>query len=170
MAGHRRWSVRAATVEDLPKIVDVLWEVAAEGRWLGAEIPFDRDLRQAAMASRLADPKATILVAVGSGDSGDEVVGYLSTAIAPYGVAELGMAVASDWRGTGIGTALLDAAIAWATDAGAHKMALEVWPTNSPALALYRKAGFVEEGRKRRHYRRADGHLWDAVLMGRALP
>jgi len=37
------------------------------------------------------------------------------------------------------------------------------------ALDLYRKAGFVEVGRKLRHYRRANGELWDAILMGRPL-
>ncbi len=54
----------------------------------------------------------------------------------------------------------------WARGAGAHKAALEVWPHNQPALELYARVGFVEEGRKRRHYRRADGALWDAILMG----
>jgi len=70
----------------------------------------------------------------------------------------------------GIGAALLDAAIAWATAAGAHKMALESWPHNTAALALYQRAGFVEEGRKRNHHRRRNGELWDAVVMGRLLP
>ena len=74
------------------------------------------------------------------------------------------------WRGLGIGAAMLDAAIEWATGAGAHRMALEVWPHNSAALELYRRAGFVEEGRKHRHYRRRNGELWDAVVMGRPLP
>ena len=50
--------------------------------------------------------------------------------------------------------------------AGAHKLALEVWPDNAPALQLYRKTGFVEEGRKVRHYRRSNGELWDSTLMG----
>jgi ribosomal protein S18 acetylase RimI-like enzyme len=49
-------------------------------------------------------------------------------------------------------------------------MALEVWPHNTAALRLYRGAGFVEEGRKRRHYRRRNGEFWDALLMGRPLP
>lgn len=104
-----------------------------------------------------------------AGDTGG-VVGYLTVAIAPYGVADIGMALRDGWRGAGLGTGLLQAALDWATRAGAHKMALEVWPDNHPAIALYRRAGFVEEGRKRRHYRRADGALWDSILMGRPLP
>ena len=34
------------------------------------------------------------------------------------------------------------------------------------ALALYRKFGFEQEGYLRSHYRRANGELWDAVVMG----
>ncbi len=35
-----------------------------------------------------------------------------------------------------------------------------------PAIALYRKNGFVEEGLRVKQYRRASGELWDAILMG----
>ncbi len=48
-------------------------------------------------------------------------------------------------------------------------VAAQVWPHNSSAIELYHRAGFVEEGRKRRHYRRRNGEIWDAVLMGRPL-
>jgi ribosomal protein S18 acetylase RimI-like enzyme len=47
-----------------------------------------------------------------------------------------------------------------------HKLSLSVFAHNEPALGLYRKLGFVEEGRRVKHYRRADGQLWDAVEMG----
>jgi RimJ/RimL family protein N-acetyltransferase len=101
---------------------------------------------------------------------GPGVVGYISIDIASYGVADIGMLIIVGWRGLGLGTTMLDAAIGWAAAEGAHKMALEAWPHNSSALELYRRAGFVEEGRKRRHYRRRNGEIWDAVLMGRSLP
>ena len=45
-------------------------------------------------------------------------------------------------------------------------MALEVWPDNERAIALYTRMGFIEEGRLRRHYRRRNGELWDALIMG----
>ncbi|MGH9121188.1 MAG: GNAT family N-acetyltransferase, partial [Acidimicrobiales bacterium] len=80
-----------------------------------------------------------------------------------------GMLVTREWRGRGAGSALLQAALEWARDNGAHKMALEVWPHNEGAIRLYERFGFVEEGRKRRHYRRRNGELWDSVLMGRSL-
>jgi RimJ/RimL family protein N-acetyltransferase len=61
------------------------------------------------------------------------------------------------------------AAVTWAEEAGAHKVTLQVWPHNEAARALYRKVGFVEEGLLRRHYRRRNGELWDAITMGLVL-
>jgi ribosomal protein S18 acetylase RimI-like enzyme len=37
---------------------------------------------------------------------------------------------------------------------------------HAAAIALYRKFGFVEEGRRVKHYQRASGELWDAIEMG----
>jgi ribosomal protein S18 acetylase RimI-like enzyme len=45
-------------------------------------------------------------------------------------------------------------------------MSLSVFPHNEAGLALYRKYGFVEEGRRVKQYRRSSGELWDAIEMG----
>ena len=76
------------------------------------------------------------------------------------------MAVARPWRGRGVGSALLIAAIEKARGDGPHKLSLEVFPHNEAAIALYRKFGFLEEGRRVKHYRRANGELWDSIVMG----
>ena len=93
-------------------------------------------------------------------------VGQLGLELARYGVADLGMRVAAGWRGRGVGTALLTEAVRRARAAGAHKIALQVWPDNAAAIALYERFGFQREGYLRRHYRRRSGELWDAVVMG----
>jgi RimJ/RimL family protein N-acetyltransferase len=161
--------VRPATDEDLDLLVGQTWDVAAEGRWTGVEVPFDRDRRRSRFSGMLSGPSSTVLVADSSPSGGPGVVGYISVEIASYGVADIGMLLIVGWRGMGLGKALLDAALEWAFAHGAHKMSLEVWPDNAAALELYRRAGFIEEGRKQRHYRRRNGELWDAVLMGRPL-
>jgi RimJ/RimL family protein N-acetyltransferase len=154
----------------LDHVIELLWQVAAEGVWLGVQVPFDRDTRRGAMAALVEGDGGTLFVAEAS-HVGDHpaIVGHISVGLMKYGVADIGMLLAQGWRGRGIGTALLDAGLDWAARAGAHKAALEVWPHNEAGLALYRKAGFVEEGRKVRHYRRANGEIWDAILMGRQL-
>ncbi|MGH9058844.1 MAG: GNAT family N-acetyltransferase, partial [Acidimicrobiales bacterium] len=91
---------------------------------------------------------------------------YIGLVHTAYGVVDVGMALRDGYRGRGLGTALLAGGVEWSAASGAHKMALEVWPHNTAGLALYTRAGFVEEGRLRRHYRRRNGELWDAILMG----
>jgi RimJ/RimL family protein N-acetyltransferase len=58
------------------------------------------------------------------------------------------------------------AAIDWAREQDLHKLSLSVWPHNAAAIALYRKYGFVEEGRRVKQIRRQSDELWDVVDMG----
>ncbi len=96
----------------------------------------------------------------------DEIVGELRVEPNWFGFGEIGMMVSADWRGRGVGTALVVAAIEWARANGLHKLTLSVFPHNVAAIALYRKTGFVEEGRRVKQIRRSNGELWDLVEMG----
>jgi RimJ/RimL family protein N-acetyltransferase len=151
---------------DLDAALEMFGEVTAEGLWLGTEDGFDVEKRRARWSADLDDPARGSFVAVT--DDG-RVVGNANLVVAPYGVADIRMAVAGGWRGRGLGGRLLGELVAAALHLGAHKVALQVWPHNTRAIALYRSRGFVEEGRLRRHYRRRNGELWDAVLMGLVL-
>ncbi|HET6608027.1 MAG TPA: ribosomal protein S18-alanine N-acetyltransferase [Rhodopila sp.] len=73
----------------------------------------------------------------------------------------LTLAVAPDARRNGFGHALLRQAMETLAVQGAHSLFLEVSVSNPAALALYRKAGFVTAGRRRRYY--PDGS--DAAVM-----
>jgi RimJ/RimL family protein N-acetyltransferase len=109
-------------------------------------------------------PNAAVFVA----DDDGLVVGRLSVERdqhpASRHVADLGLMVAATHRRRGIGTALLQAAVDWARDAGVRKLELHVFPYNEGAIALYEQFGFVQEGYRRAHYRRGDGYV-DAILM-----
>jgi len=155
-------TVRPATLADVDALVAMLAEVAGEGRWIATEAPVDVGQRRRRMVEDIEREDAVVLVAEVAG----ERVGELGLHLAGYGVADLGMAVAAGWRGRGIGSALLAEAIDRARAAGAHKVALQVWPHNSAAIALYERFGFQREGYLTRHYRRRSGELWDAVIMG----
>lgn len=81
--------------------------------------------------------------------------------------AEIGIAVHDDHAGRGVGTALLAAAIACAEQSlGLRRLELRVFVDNAAAIALYRKFGFVEEGRSR-GYAMRDGVLADVLHMAR---
>lgn len=148
--------IRPATEDDRFPIAVLFAQIAEERDGIAAEPPVDVEARAASW-----NVDAT-LVAV----SGGEIVGSLHLFPSPLGFAELGMGVAREWRGRGVGSALLAAAIEWAREHGAHKLSLGVFAHNASAIALYRKFGFVEEGLRVKHYRRASGELWDVIEMG----
>jgi RimJ/RimL family protein N-acetyltransferase len=158
--GSNPFVVRRVQSGDLPAVADLYELVAGEGRHIGAELPVDKPARIEKWRGCVDADDACMFVAL----AGDEVIG--SAGVFGTGVVDLGINVAREWRGRGIGSALLEACIEWARRAGAHKMTLQVWPHNVAALTLYRKFGFVQEGYLRRHWRRRNGELWDAIVMG----
>jgi RimJ/RimL family protein N-acetyltransferase len=150
--------VRPASPADAKAMAQLFAAVAAERTGIATEPPVDIDERTA----RFAASSAASIVAA----AGDQIVGMIHTEVSRHGFGELGMLVDREWRGCGVGSALLQATIDWARDQGLHKLCLEVFAHNAAAIGLYRKSGFVEEGHRVRHYRRASGELWDSIVMG----
>jgi RimJ/RimL family protein N-acetyltransferase len=68
----------------------------------------------------------------------------------------------------GIGTALLQTLIDWAeANPLIEKIGMAVFANNERAIRLYRKLGFVEEGRRPREMKLGPGWYVDDVLMYR---
>jgi ribosomal protein S18 acetylase RimI-like enzyme len=75
-------------------------------------------------------------------------VGMVSVSAPQSGDAELvSMWVAPDVRGSGVGDALVAAALERAVTRGAARVALCVREENAPAIKLYERHGFVDRGR-----------------------
>ncbi len=80
----------------------------------------------------------------------------------------LGMGLERTWRGLGVGSLLMQRLLAWAQrEPSVEKVGLEVFSTNTAAIALYRKFGFIEEGRRIREVKLAPGQYVDDILMYR---
>lgn len=79
---------------------------------------------------------------------------------------QLGMGVVAPWRGRGVGKRLLADTVASADATGFLRIELSVHADNPGALALYRRFGFVEEGRKRRARIKSSLPV-DVILMAR---
>ena len=62
------------------------------------------------------------------------------------------LAVCRPCRGRGVGTALMDAAVAWAEEKGLDGLTLETQDNNLPACRFYLKYGFVLGGIDARVY------------------
>lgn len=150
------FAVRPMRDEDRLPAARLFAAVAEERDGIASEPPVDVE----AWAARTSLDGAFVAV------EGSDVIGVLNLYRSSFGYAEIGMFVASGRRGRGVGAALMEAAIEWSRARGLHKLSLAVFPHNAAAIALYRKFGFVEEGRRVRHMRRRSGELWDLVDMG----
>ena len=153
-----QFTVRPAVPGDARAMAELFAAVAGERTGIATEPPVDVDERSALFACTAAGS----IVAVADG----QIVGLLHVEVSPYGFGEVGMLVDRGWRGRGVGSALVRAAINWARRQCLHKLCLEVFVHNTAAIDLYRKSGFVEEGLRSAQYRRANGELWDSMVMG----
>jgi diaminopimelate decarboxylase len=157
-------TIRPARASDAGSFLTFWKAIVAEGRFVRSEqVRHPRRVYRARFRRPWTDRDAQV-VAV----EGDRVVGHVFIQREEHPVvrhvASLGIAVAADRRGTGIGTALMAEAMRWATGVGVEKIVLSVYPHNRAAIALYRRFGFVEEGRLARQSRKSYGYE-DEILM-----
>jgi ribosomal protein S18 acetylase RimI-like enzyme len=155
------FAVRQASPDDARGMAELFAAVAAERDGIATEPPVDIDQRTV----QFADSVASSVIAAADG----QVIGMIHVDASRHGFGEIGMLVDRDWRGRGVGSALIQGAIGLARQQRLHKLSLEVFAHNTAAVALYRKCGFLEEGRRTKQYRRASGELWDTIIMGLAL-
>jgi ribosomal protein S18 acetylase RimI-like enzyme len=78
----------------------------------------------------------------------------------------LGMGVRKLHRGLGLGTRLLTEALAQARMYGLEKVELQVYSSNTAAIRLYEKLGFVREGLIEK-YRKLEGLYFDCLVMAK---
>ncbi len=109
-------------------------------------------------AALIGNPNALFLAA----NVGERIAGYIVMLHAADAGEIANLAVASDLRRSGIGAALLDAALDFCRANGVVGAALEVRESNAPAQALYTSRGFAPIGRRRAYYRNPRE---DAIVM-----
>jgi ribosomal-protein-alanine N-acetyltransferase len=95
--------------------------------------------------------------------------GYAIAMWLPDELHLLNLSVDASVQGRGLGAAMLDWLIADASGRGARAMLLEVRPSNTPALRLYERMGFLRVGLRRRYYPSHGGTREDAIVMTRPL-
>lgn len=79
---------------------------------------------------------------------------------------EFGMGILPEYRDQGIGTCLLTLLLKWAKENPMiEKVKLGVFASNDRAIHLYRKMGFIEEGRRVAEIKMEDGNYFDVIEM-----
>lgn len=74
----------------------------------------------------------------------------------------LNLAVRANTRRQGLGTNLMEAAIAWSRELGAERVLLEVRASNENAIRFYKRRGFVVAARRAKYY---TGPVEDALVL-----
>ena len=118
----------------------------------------------AAIKSLLEHPAATSLIAVAGGQK-KSVIAFVIGQLAADEAEILSIGVSPDWQRVGLATGLLEGLSRAARRGGAKRIFLEVAEDNTAGLALYRKLGFVEAGRRKRYYERPNNTRVDALTL-----
>ena len=118
---------------------------------------------EALWAKELTTPASRNLVAVTETGCVETVVGFINFWVVAGEVQLNGIAVKREFRRLGIGDRLLAAMAGMAVREGAIAATLEVRASNSAAIKLYEKNGFVVKGRRLKYYDDGD----DALIMWR---
>lgn len=98
-----------------------------------------------------------------------ELVGYFVLLAAAGEAHLLNLSIGPRWQRSGRGSALLGEVSTVARERGASNIFLEVRPSNTAGLALYRRFGFRKIAVRRDYYPAHDGRE-DALVLSRDLP
>lgn len=158
-------NVRPIQESDVLEYHTLLDAICRERRFLGAlEAPPLESTRRFVSTNILLDHPQFIVrldsLLVGWCDA---VPGATASGHAHIGT--LGMGIAKAYRRHGLGALLLRTVLDKARTKDLEKVELSVYSTNTGAIALYERFGFVEEGRRIRG-RCVDGIYDDIVMMG----
>lgn len=142
------------------------------------QLPYATEERWKAMLTEsqaLGKPDLQLVAELPTDDGTLRVVGTAGLHVAGVAVRRrhvmgVGLAVAADAQGQGVGRALMQALCDFADQWGqVLRMELHVYADNARAIALYRSMGFVQEGLHRGYALRA-GQYVDSLSMARLHP
>jgi len=156
--------IRRSGPEDFDGFYDCFAEICRERRFLALVEPPPKEQSRAFLEDARRHGMVQYVATAGA-----RIVGWCD--VVPHRWegfrhgGRLGMGIARQFRGNGIGWRLLDATVRGARDAGLSRVELEVFSSNTNAIRLYERYGFVREGLHRKG-RIIDGQVEDLVMMG----
>ena len=143
-------TIREAEISDAPRLLGAIKKYIPESDFipkLGSEIKLTIAQEEGWIQSFLEKDNSLLLVA----EYDNELIGNIdltgNSRIVMAHTAVIGMGILADWRGIGLGTALLQSIILWAKENPLLELIwLQVYTANAAGMNLYKKAGFIENG------------------------
>ena len=164
------FTIRTAQSDDAEAMLAYIHPVAEETEFFvlqsGEFPPIDEE--QTWIQDHLDHPGKILLLAEAAG----VIIGNVSFEAGPHRRiahrGNFGIAVVKEWRGRGVGTALLQSLLEWAESSPVIDMVcLDTFATNDAAIRLYEKLGFIEDGRRIKDIKRGADDYVDTVTMYR---
>ena len=143
-------TVREATIEDIPFLRAMIWEAMLASPIFLARYGVEtlQQKEEQTWEAWRAHPYPAFVALDMSGQKLGAITMRPNGTDRPVDGWQIGIAVEAHARGQGVGQRLLQQAIAFARETGASYVNLFVDPTNTRAIASYRRAGFVEVGER----------------------
>jgi RimJ/RimL family protein N-acetyltransferase len=165
--------IREAAITDAAQLIAHTQEILAEPQWSVTESEeFQVTAKQEEdwIAGFRQRPHNILLVADFGTPHNSRIVGTVNFGTqARFRVrhrGRLGIGVQWAYRGLGVGAALLQTLLDWATtEPELERIELSVFAHNEGAIRLYHKLGFVQETHLERAFKLADGSYYDEIMM-----
>jgi ribosomal-protein-alanine N-acetyltransferase len=154
MSGNARLTLVEGTLLDLEAVMEVMED--------GFDPAFGEAWTAPQCSGLLPMPGVWLTLA----RDGNEIAGFALSRIIADEAELLLLTVKQARQRQGVGQQLLDSFMRTATKRGATRLHLEVRDGNR-AINLYKSAGFMEIGRRRRYYSGKDGQVYDALTLAR---
>ncbi len=143
--------IRKVTVEDANEIVMLVKKVMGEVSFFPKESG-EFDLTAEDEAEYIKNTSLFLVAEIYGKIVGSTTLQKGSTKRTSH-VADFGITILKEYSGLKIGTLLVEEVIKWCKENQVEKIELDVFEENTPAIALYKKFGFIEEGRKYKNQR-----------------
>ena len=163
--------IRTPVFDDIARIIECVRDIFTDDSFflltageIGEKLTVEQ--QQQRIDNFTSDPAKLLLITEHDG----RILSMANVEASPHlrrrHIGTIGISIRPDWRGLGLGTAIMQTIIDWAASYRyLEKLTLGVWSKNAVAIALYQKMGFAEEGRKVREVKYENGYYEDCVLM-----
>lgn len=130
------------------------------------EVNFTLEGEQEILGRLLEDPYSIMMLPVVDGKvAGNGSINGIGNKRKITHRCSLAIALYKEYWGLGIGKAMIEYMSELAKEIGWEQLDLEVVAENAQAIALYKKCGFIETGRRHNALRFDDGTYHDEILM-----